>query len=72
MHKNFIIAEKYKSQHFVPFHFIFAVDYICDKKCYTVIRKMTVVHPRAHATANMTNVKGGHGKEIIYYYYLHM
>ena len=29
------------------------------------IRKMTIVHPRAHATTNMTNVKGGRGKEII-------
>ena len=26
---------------------------------------MTVVHPRAHATKNMTNVKGGRGKKII-------
>ena len=26
---------------------------------------MSVVHPRAHATTNMTEVKGGRGKEII-------
>ena len=26
---------------------------------------MTVVHPQTHATTNMTNVKGGRGKEII-------
>ena len=25
MHENFIIAERYKSQHFVSFHFIFAI-----------------------------------------------
>ena len=31
MCENFIIAEKYKSQHFMLFHFIFAVDYIRDK-----------------------------------------
>ena len=23
------------------------------------------MHPRAHATTNMTNVKGEHGKEVI-------
>ena len=32
MHENFIIVERYKSQHFVSFHFIFAVDYIRVKK----------------------------------------
>ena len=26
---------------------------------------MTVLHPQAHATTNMTSVKGGRGKEII-------
>ena len=31
MHENFIIAERYKSRDFMLFHFIFTVDYICDK-----------------------------------------
>ena len=35
------------------------------KHNYNTIRKMTVVRPRTHATTNMTNVKGGRGKEII-------
>ena len=32
MRENFIITERYKSRYFMLFHFIFAVDYICDKK----------------------------------------
>ena len=31
MCENFIITERYKSQDFVSFHFVFTVDYIRDK-----------------------------------------
>ena len=31
MCKNFIIKERYKWQDFVSFHFVFAVNYICDE-----------------------------------------
>ena len=31
MRENFIIAERYKSQDFVSFHFVFAVNYVRGK-----------------------------------------
>ena len=40
MRENFIIMERYKSRDFVLYHFVFAVNYVCDKNALYGISKI--------------------------------
>ena len=58
MRENFIIAKRYKSRDFMSFHFIFAVDYICDKNVLYSIAAGVIIISCEHYTATGTIIGG--------------